>query len=515
MRSRVPFIKYLVLFPFLLPVFFIVHGLQVWHQYLDLKDVLPLAGMYLLLSVIVFGIVRAVLWSNAKAGLCSFLLLCLFFFWGYLTDNIKALLPHSALSRLSVQVPVFLLLIIAAVFAFGRMNDNGKRRVVYYLNLLLLIYIGVDCCVIGWHNLTSKSRNRDLYIQNMKQIQAAGRPGWDVYLVIFDEYASANALQRNLGYDNTGIDSFLQAKGFSIQRNSRSNYNLTQFSMASMLNMAYLNGLPPDRNIGLTEYNTCVSLIGSSKVAETFKEAGYQFDNYSIFNVAGSPAFADEFFLPVKTRLLTANTFYERQMSVFPMRLIHGKSRISFLWEYYYFKGYRSNNRILNRLKERAAAASGKAGFIYAHLMVPHPPYYYDSNGKLSDLATVYQATRDLDPRHYEYGVQYANTQIKEIVNKILSSGKNNSVIMLMGDHGYRKVVHDGDSALFFSNFNAVYFPDRDYSTLYDSISNVNTMRVVMNKVLKTGYPLLPDSTVLLIQQAALREEDAHNDLLP
>jgi hypothetical protein len=40
---------------------------------------------------------------------------------------------------------------------------------------------------------------------------------------------------------------------------------------------------------------------------------------------------------------------------------------------------------------------------------------------------------------------------------------------------------------------NAYRFPDRDYSRLYDTISPVNTFRVILSQYLGLDLPLLPD----------------------
>jgi hypothetical protein len=49
-----------------------------------------------------------------------------------------------------------------------------------------------------------------------------------------------------------------------------------------------------------------------------------------------------------------------------------------------------------------------------------------------------------------------------------------------------------------FYNQNAVYYPDGDYSALYDSISGVNQFRVVLNKMFGQKLPLLRDSVIFL-----------------
>ena len=52
-----------------------------------------------------------------------------------------------------------------------------------------------------------------------------------------------------------------------------------------------------------------------------------------------------------------------------------------------------------------------------------------------------------------------------------------------------------------FSNLNAFYFPNKDYSRLYDSISPVNTFRVVLNTYFNAQLPLLKDSSIIVTEQ--------------
>jgi hypothetical protein len=77
------------------------------------------------------------------------------------------------------------------------------------------------------------------------------------------------------------------------------------------------------------------------------------------------------------------------------------------------------------------------------------------------------------------------------------------SVIVLLGDHGFRGTSRSSKeySIHAFKNLNAVYFPHRDYSGLYDSISNVNQFSVILNKLFALQYSVLPDTTIFLVDK--------------
>lgn len=90
----------------------------------------------------------------------------------------------------------------------------------------------------------------------------------------------------------------------------------------------------------------------------------------------------------------------------------------------------------------------------------------------------------------------YANTLTTQALNTIMANRTRPYIIILQGDHGYRFYDKRSDEDKMFSILNAFYFSDGDYRLLYDSISSVNTFRVVLNKYFKQNYELLKDSIV-------------------
>lgn len=76
----------------------------------------------------------------------------------------------------------------------------------------------------------------------------------------------------------------------------------------------------------------------------------------------------------------------------------------------------------------------------------------------------------------------------------------SNAAILLLSDHGYRVPSDTVNVVPNYRNFNAVYYPDHRYTQFYNTISNVNVFRVVMNKLLGANFALLPDSTVRLTE---------------
>jgi hypothetical protein len=95
--------------------------------------------------------------------------------------------------------------------------------------------------------------------------------------------------------------------------------------------------------------------------------------------------------------------------------------------------------------------------------------------------------------------LKYTNKIILEITRKIIQDSGDNALIVLQSDHGFRDFA-GGPSLphLFFKNYSAFYFPDKNYSTLYDTMSNINTFPILLNKYFNTKFPLQPDTAVFL-----------------
>ena len=99
----------------------------------------------------------------------------------------------------------------------------------------------------------------------------------------------------------------------------------------------------------------------------------------------------------------------------------------------------------------------------------------------------------------YKKQVQLASSTIKRLVAHIQQNNKPNTIIIVAGDHGYR--TEEGNNKGYtFQNLNAFYFPRKDYTNLYDSISPVNSFRVVLNNYFNAQLPLLIDSNILVTE---------------
>jgi len=83
----------------------------------------------------------------------------------------------------------------------------------------------------------------------------------------------------------------------------------------------------------------------------------------------------------------------------------------------------------------------------------------------------------------------FVNGEIEALIDTILSKSRVPPIIILQGDTGLDFSL--GTTA--YNILNAYFFPDGNYGLLYESITPVNSFRVVLNTYFGTDYKLLED----------------------
>jgi len=492
------------LFLLLLPVFFVVHGMLENFGFIPFSDAATLCLTYLVATIILTALFYLFFRSLTKAALMTSLCMGIFFAFGTLQDFLQAHLHNRFFTRYSILLPAILLLLIIAFWRI-RKTKYTLHRLTGFLNLLLIIYLLVD---IGWILVKAIRPDKEklsVYafeeMDQYKTCDTCTKP--DIYLLLFDEYASSASLQERYQYNND-LDTFLAAKGFAIQPHSRSNYNFTPFSMASLLNMAYLQGIQNVRAISAEDYARCNELIRHNQVIKFLDLQGYDIVNYSVFDLAGHPSQVNQSFLPLKTKLITDRTLFARINRDIGW-LLSNYFPFSLFASYDILADRHNNNLFIDLTTQAATSERKRPAFIYTHLYMPHPLFYYDKDGRERNADTLYQELRSpvAYSTYLDY-ISYTNTRIKELVNTLQQKSPT-AVIMIMGDHGFREGGLPLASPHFFTNFNAVYLRGK---TLVPPSSAVNQFRVVFNELFHQSIPLLKDSCIFLQDKQNRKTDD-------
>jgi hypothetical protein len=153
----------------------------------------------------------------------------------------------------------------------------------------------------------------------------------------------------------------------------------------------------------------------------------------------------------------------------------------------------------------------GQPTFAFAHIVSPHPPFVFGENGE--DVSAHDRRFYLIDGEYFRawYGdraayvdgyrkqAKFLTGQVERMIDRILASCAQPPVIILQSDHGSglglaTESAAETDMNERMSILNVYYLPDaKGKSPLYQSISPVNSLRVVLNTYFDAGMDLLPD----------------------
>ena len=494
-------------FIFLLPVLFIHIGYNELFGFLSAEIILKnLTGVAL--GILTIYIISKLYFKHkSKAIIFSFVLSLYILIFGYIHDTLKSSFLADYLSKYTVLIPYSLLIFIFYGFWLKKKtqtNANAYR----YLNILMTILMILECIKSIYaydrlkinHNLIDARFS--VYNEFKKRGGATDALKPDIYLIIFDEMPSASGLIKYFGKDNASLDDSLIQKGFYVVKKSKTNYNKTVFSMSSIFNMMYL---PNTKNLiedPLTILSGIESLTNNS-LFSILKSEEYIIHSYQPLSFKSVQSDCIPFFLFLKKFHYLYKTLPGRMYKDLSWHLY--RTDIAFLNKKILSQS--STSKIIRRnellhtteLIKKSCVIQDKPKFIYGHYILPHSPYTFDRSGKILQPAPNDPFDKKVNNKKAFYEqVLYTNAIINDLISYIKNHNKKNTIIILMGDHGYRDesgYITKGSS---FENLNAIYFPDRDYKTLHDSISAVNVFRIVLNKVFNTNIQSLKDSTFLI-----------------
>ncbi|MEF9427351.1 MAG: hypothetical protein L0956_09360, partial [Candidatus Mariimomonas ferrooxydans] len=218
-----------------------------------------------------------------KAGVVTSIFLILFFSYGRIYELIVGFKIGNFIIGGHRYLSVFwLILFIVGVFFTVRTKVN-LRNLINILNIISVVLVLFPLVNIGIYNFNTRDVRRGPEAVSQEEVTAVVEnqdelP--DIYYIILDGYAGSDSLEEFYDYDNQEFTSFLTEKGFFVASKSRCNYPWTYLSLASSLNMEYINSLSEDVGIGSDDRTVPYEMITSNKVWQFLDSKGYQFVHF-------------------------------------------------------------------------------------------------------------------------------------------------------------------------------------------------------------------------------------------
>ena len=498
-----------VVHPLLFAVFFVLalYSANV-NQVSPQEIIIPLiaaigfALLVLLLAVLVIGLIRKLqkpekssrpyqIWDLKKAAIVAAIFVVLFFAFGHII---------AAITGSQVTVGLLLPLVWLAIFFvsayFLVMTRKDLRKVTVALNIVAITMVIIPTISIVVNETNSAGKyptvTGKIDINSVNLIEPETLP--DIYYIILDRYASASTLKEAYDFDNSEFLNYLSSKGFYVANESRANYTKTRSSLASSLNMDYINYLSDHYGEEYQDLGPIYEIVEDNLVWRLFKSVGYEFVYFgSWWEPTRGNMYADVSSsysqIPDFTNLLLKTTLAYPIAAT--LGIIDDTSTTHYNCALYAF--------------DRIAEVSDNVAptYVFAHILLPHPPYVFDKDG---NYLTVEAASKKTREENYINQLTATNDMVTKLIDGLLSNSEVPPIIILQADEGPFSPGTDfpefkwenASEALLREKYgilNAYYLPSSDHDILYPSITPVNSFRLVFNLYFGTNFDLLPDKS--------------------
>ena len=353
-----------------------------------------------------------------------------------------------------------------------------------------------------------------------KEHDSPARP--DIYLIIPDGYPSDAWLLSAMNYDNSEFTKALKDRGFTIAENAQSNYGATLLSLASLLNMRYVEDNPS--NFSDVDYLRLT--IATSEVARQLQRLGYTYVQFVSGVFSPSPlADINRDFTPsgpIEIRRedtsLGEQALNGLRQSGTPFWEVDFFFRKPFISTYIDTTALRIIRSQLQKLRwgpelppydasapERFLAsideietivAMPEATFTIIHLLKPHYPVSFNEHGEI--IEWIYQPS----PEEFFAEFGFTNAKFLELIDTVLQGSANQPVIIFQADHGsiYGRGGNQDDRATLFDVYAAYFLPGAFSLDVPASHTMINTFPLILNEIFGADYSLQDDRLIELLE---------------
>ena len=444
----------------------------------------------LVVSLLVSGtlniLLRLILRNGYRAAFLSMLWMMLFFSYGHIHMSLVSQWEGVDFSPWML-IGWLALAVLSAVWA-------TRPKLTFVTSVPPLNVIALGLMIVSVVQISSGIQKRDGHrvAADNPPVQELTRPENppDIYYFILDMYTRADLMKSDYGYDNNGFLNELETRGFYVASCSQSNYTRTELSMASSLNMSYLQGLDakfvPDNLGRLRLWDT----LKHSAVRYSLEEMGYTTISYANGFAWSELDDADVFLTPPP--FSSGMTEFE---TLFLQTTLLGEAQKLgwFNADQIMAQNYRDRHMLVFNSMDDVVEMPGPK-FVYVHLILPHPPFVFGPNGEYIDPAGFWDENKRYPPAKMAAGyrdhVTFLNKKMLEMLDTILSGSATPPIIILQGDHG--PWLQPNPEHFYILN---VYHLPGHNDELYPTISPVNTFRLIFSDYFGGEYDMLKDES--------------------
>ena len=431
-------------------------------------------------ALVLWAILSRVVHSLAKAGLATAIFLALFFSYG----RLHGILAHQGLFLANhyLLLPATLLIWVGCLYSISRAKRDF-RITTRLFNIVAVVLIAINLFSIAVYQVRSAGMEVVAPEGWQQQPAADPPPGAlpDIYFIIPDEYAHPDTMRQYYDYDIGWFFKTLEDRGFFVAYGSETPARSTAPALASVLNMELIGDEAPDDRLH--------SMIAYNRAAEFLRSRGYRFVYFGNGHDLGRwythmGNAADDYFNYY--RGATTDWISEFQEILWNTTML--KPLFYRLAGTEYETAQRRQTLFtLEHLKELPGTEGPK--FVVAHLYCPHVPFVFGPEGQ----HVAAENWVNFEEKAFYLGEYiFISREMEQVVDALLGESQTPPIIILQSDHGLRGGYPVGGDE-WRKILNAMYLPGMDHSELSESISPVNTFRLIFNHYFGADYELIED----------------------
>ncbi|MEA2450101.1 MAG: hypothetical protein QOG63_2033 [Thermoleophilaceae bacterium] len=434
--------------------------------------------------LVLYGVLVLVFRSGLKAGALTSLCVVVFFYWGTFKADLSGLHISDG-----VLLAVWLVLFLAGVVLLVR-TKRSLVTLALGLGVLAAVLAVVPFVKIASYqadNPAVRSTDSRLWSAPLPEPAAPTGARPDVYVIIPDDYARSDVLNKYFHYDNSAFIRQLNQRGFVVSDQARSPYSDSESNIAAELNMDYLNGLGKILGQKSEDVRPLKTLIEDNRASRLLKQLRYRYvhiDSDEVTYAAGNPGISS---------VATPDSFTSLWLQKSVLAMVGGS---------FGFTTSAANDRFRDSVHSAFAELAATAGdpgpkFVVFHTLMPHDPYIFGARGEpvtFPDNSDTGHGTK-LGMTYYLRQLRYIETQLLASVDAIQKGSKVPPVIVIQSDEGFEANPENFGEATMqdirVKGLTAISLPGVSGVRAPSPPTTVNTLRYVFNRSFGTHYPML------------------------
>ncbi|HYZ91497.1 MAG TPA: hypothetical protein VFA34_03775 [Actinomycetota bacterium] len=485
--------------PFLFAAFPILYLARVNLWSITIDEVLPSFDVALGVVVVMYAAGRKTWGDGRRAAICLSIWTLLFFSYGHVwADASGKKIAGFEIGRDAILLPLWTAIAVAGVVFALRVKSLGTATQI--LNAIAIVLVLTTAVPVALHLVASRpAQALPAGVSLDLEPAAANTSRPDIYYLVFDRYAGPQTLRSHFNYSNSRFVEFLQRRGFALPCSSYANYENTTKSLAASLNLDYVDWISDRVGRESSSLVPFYSAIRHNAVKRYLKSSGYKIVHIgSWFDPTNSDPEADQNFR------LDAPSGFTR--ALYTSSALWPAARNGLIGSVHIGREELHRSVALRQLELLRSAPSLRGPkFVFAHVLMPHPPYVFTADGSLQTHE------KRIDLRHaggspYLEQLKFLNARLERIINGIVTSNRKRPPVVIiqadegpmLTDIGFRHDVGPDYApgkalAIKYHIMNALHLPGVPPQRIPDSISPVNIFRLVFNTYFKTSLEMLPN----------------------